>query len=272
MATHIPTPAAVPTLPPVSHVEPVPFSRSLKVEFRKSWDTRAGTWLLIAIGGLVLVAELIAALVTGFHNVDDVDLGTFATVAGFITQLLLPVLGILVVSTEWSQRTAMVTFALEPRRTRVVQAKLGVGLVWTAITVVFALAMGIIFNLLYGAIAGRIAWTGGGGIIGFVITQALAMILGFALAAFLLNTPAAIVVYFAYLFALPTLFAIGNALIGWFDSVSKWLDLSDAQQPLYDGLQHMSGGEWAHFVVSTLLWIGVPLAFGLRRILRAEVK
>lgn len=257
---------------PAQPAPSVPFSRVLRVEFRKSHDTRSGTWLLIIIGALVLVAELIAAVVLGLKNVDNVQFGTFAAVAGFITQLLLPMLGILLVTSEWSQRTAMVTFTLEPRRSRVIGAKLVVGLVWTALTVVLALVMGAVFNGLYGAIAGHLAWTGGGGVVGFVLTQTMAMVLGFALAALLLNTPAAIVVYFAYLFALPVLFALGNGLISGFQSFSQWVDLNTAQRPLYDGPWNMTGAEWAHLVVSVLIWIALPLAFGLRRILRAEVK
>jgi len=250
----------------------IPFARLLKVEFRKSWDTRASFWLLFSIGAIVLIAELIAAIVTGVQDVDDVQFGTFATVAGFVSQLLLPVLGIMLVTSEWSQRTAMVTFALEPRRSRVVQAKMLVGLIWTAVTVVFALAVGAVFNLLYAAISGHVDWSGGAGITGFVITQSIAMLLGFALAALLLNTPAAIVIYFAYLFALPTILAIGSALMAWFKSFAEWINFSGAQNPLYDGFWNMSGSEWGKLVVSGCVWFGIPLAIGLRRIMRAEVK
>lgn len=253
-------------------IEGIPFSRLVNVEFRKSWDTRAGFWLLFAIGAIVLIAELIAAIVTGVNDVDDVTFGTFATVAGFVSQILLPVLGIMLVTSEWSQRTAMVTFSLEPRRARVVQAKLVVALIWTAMTVVFALVMGALFNLLYGAISGTVDWSGGAGVVGFVITQTIAMLIGFALAALLLNTPAAMVIYFAYLFALPTILGIGSALMDWFKSFAEWINFSQAQSPLYDGFWHMSGSEWGKLIVSGILWLGLPLAFGIRRILRAEVK
>ena len=37
--------------------------------------------------------------------------------------ILLPVLGIMSVTSEWSQRTAMVTFTLEPSRSRFLAAK-----------------------------------------------------------------------------------------------------------------------------------------------------
>jgi ABC-type transport system involved in multi-copper enzyme maturation permease subunit len=269
MSATIPTAAPSAPLPAA---EPIPFSRLLRVEFRKSWDTRASFWLLFSIGAIVLVAELIAAIVTAVNDVDDVRFGTFATVAGFVTQILLPVLGIMVVTSEWTQRTAMVTFALEPRRSRVIWAKLGVGLVWTAFTVVVALVLGAIFNLLYGAIAGGTSWGGGAGVVGFVITQAIAMLIGFAWAALVLSTPAAIVIYFAYLFAVPTVLAIGSGLMHWFDSFSQWINFSTAQGPLYDGLWNMSGSEWGKLVVSGLVWLAIPLAIGLRRIMRAEVK
>ena len=40
---------------------------------------------------------------------------------------LLPVVGILLVSSEWSQRTAQVSFTLVPRRPRVIAAKMLAG-------------------------------------------------------------------------------------------------------------------------------------------------
>ena len=46
-----------------------------------------------------------------------------------------------------------------------------------------------------------------------MINQTFAMLGGFALACLLLNTPAAIVAFFAYRYVLPTLLAIGSALM-----------------------------------------------------------
>ena len=42
----------------------VPFSRLVRVELRKSYDTRAGFWLLGVIVGLVLLTEGIVLAVT----------------------------------------------------------------------------------------------------------------------------------------------------------------------------------------------------------------
>ena len=46
-----------------------------------------------------------------------------------------------------------------------------------------------------------------------MINQTFAMLGGFALACLLLNTPAAIVVFFVYKYVLPGLFALGSALM-----------------------------------------------------------
>jgi hypothetical protein len=166
----------------------------------------------------------------------------------------------------------MVTFALEPRRRRVVLAKLVTGLVLTLATAAYAITVGLLCNLLYAAIEGRSpSWEFGFNfLVGFLIIQAFAMLGGFALAALLLNTPTAIVVFFVYKWVLPGLFALGAALIGWFDSLRPWIDFQNAQLPVQD--LSVNGDEWRHLLVSGFVWLVLPLAIGLWRVLRAEVK
>src|SRR5689334_19443540 len=105
------TATTAPSTLDVSGTPKVSFSRLVKVELRKTVDTRAGLWLLISIAlltALVLVIFLINATDKSFTNAIQAS----ATPQG----ILLPVLGILLVTQEWGQRTAMVTFTLEPRR------------------------------------------------------------------------------------------------------------------------------------------------------------
>lgn len=261
---------AAPMALDVSGTRPTPFHRLVRVELRKSYDTRAGFWLLAVIVLLVGAAEVIALAVTTTQD-EPMSLGDFVGTAAFITSFLLPVLGIMVVTTEWSQRTAMVTFALEPRRPLVIAAKAMVGVLLTLATVVFSIALGLVCNLLYGLIEGGFDWTfGWPDFFAFVLTQVLAMLGGFALAALLLNTPAAIVVFFVYKWVLPGLFALGAALVGWFESLAPWIDFQSAQGAIWDW--STSGEDWAQLVVSGIVWLGVPLFFGIARILRAEVK
>lgn len=247
-----------------------PFWRLLRVELRKSYDTRAGFWLLATIALLVLAAEVIAVWVTTVQD-EPMQFGDFIGTAAFLTSFLLPVLGIMVMTTEWTQRTAMVTFSLEPRRSLVVAAKALVGVALTLATVAVSIVIGFFANLTYGLIEGQTDWTfGWSDFAAFLLTQVLAMLGGFALAALLLNTAAAIVVFFAYKWLLPGLFALGSALMGWFADVAPWIDFQAAQEAIWDWSS--SGEDWAQLVVSGIVWLGLPLAFGIRRVLRAEVK
>jgi ABC-type transport system involved in multi-copper enzyme maturation permease subunit len=248
----------------------IPFFRLVKVELRKSYDTRAGMWLLISIAAIALLTEGIALAVTVVQD-EPMSWGDFVGAAAFVTSILLPVLGIMVVTSEWGQRTAMVTFALEPRRPHVVMAKLITGIILTLATVVIAIGVGLVCNLVYGAFQGGADWEFGFRfMVGFIITQVFAMLGGFALAALLLNTPAAIVLFFVYRWVLPGLFALGSALMAWFEDLAPWIDFQSAQGPVYD--LTVDGSEWGHLIVSGVVWLVLPLALGLWRILRAEVK
>lgn len=254
----------------ISSTTPTPFHRLVRVELRKSYDTRAGFWLLATIAILVLLTEGIVLAVTVTQD-QAMTYGDFVAAAAFVTSILLPVLGIMLVTAEWGQRTAMVTFALEPRRPLIFLAKAVVGIILTLATIVMALVVGLVCNLLYGAMQGPVDWEfGWEGFAGFLITQTLAMLGGFALATLFLNTAAAIVVFFVYRWVLPGLIALGAALMDWFDKIAPWIDFQSAQGPLYD--MSLNGDEWGHLLVSGFIWLVVPLAIGMRRVLRAEVK
>ena len=117
--THAPSFRAA--VAPDPSVTAVPFSRLLRVELRKLVDTRAGFWLLTSIGAITAVVVVVFLLAA------DPDQLTFINFVGATAtpqSLLLPVLGILAVTAEWSQRTGLVTFTLEPNRARTAVAKL----------------------------------------------------------------------------------------------------------------------------------------------------
>lgn len=255
----------------ISTTSPTPFSRLVKVELRKTWDTRAGLWLLISTAVLTAAVMVIQLAVVVAQDL-RVSYNDFLTSTNFSIALLLPVLGILLLTSEWSQRTAMVTFSLEPRRPVVILAKFTVGILLAIAAVVIALVLATICNALYGAFSGdTVVWDLGiANVGGFVLLQVIGMLTGFAFAALLLNSPAAIVLYMVYSFVLPGLFALGAALIGWFENVQPWIDFNDAQTPLADA--SMTGDDWAHFAVSGFIWLVVPLVIGIQRVLRAEVK
>jgi ABC-2 type transport system permease protein len=255
----------------VASTSRVPFGRLIRVELRKLADTRAGRWLLISIVALtllVLVIQMAVVLGNDLHPTFVDFLQGMNTPMG----ILLPVLGVLSITSEWSQRTAMVTFTLEPSRMRVVLAKMVSLLILALGAWVIGMVLGALANVLYGAFSGNpVIWGSVGKLMGvYLLSYVLSMASGFALGALFLNSPAGIVVYFVYSFVLPIPFAIGAALMGWFDSLRPWIDFGFAQQPLIDGT--IAGAEWAHLLVSGLIWLGLPLAIGLWRIRRTEVK
>jgi ABC-2 type transport system permease protein len=265
------TAAVAPRVFDVSATPRVPFGRLVSVELRKLADTRAGRWLLISIVALtllVLVIQMAVVLGNDLHP-RYVD---FLQGANTPMGILLPVLGVLSITSEWSQRTAMVTFTLEPSRMRVVLAKLVSLLLVAVVAWAVGLALGALANALYAAFSGDPAVWGSVGTLAFTyfVLFVLSLASGFALGALFLNSPAGIVVYFVYSFVLPIPFAIGAALMGWFDSLRPWVDFNFAQAPLGDGTVH--GSDWAHLVTSGLIWLGLPLAIGIWRIRRTEVK
>ncbi|GAA2738476.1 hypothetical protein GCM10009867_29830 [Pedococcus aerophilus] len=257
-----------PSLPRIDGPRPtegIPFRRLGVVELRKQLDTRAGRWLLITIGLVVAAIVTIMLFVGGgAHGYE----GYFGATA-LPLMLLVPIVGILAATAEWSQRTALTTFALEPRRRRVVLAKVAASLVAAAACLVVALVLAAIANLVAVEVRGADSpWSLSSGMLwgmALVLVLSLAQGVGFGLS--LLNTPAAIVGYLV----LPTAWSIVTGLVEQMRSVGEWLDIGAATEPLLEGAA-MSARDWAQVGTSSLLWVVLPLAIGLWRVQRSEVK
>ncbi len=243
---------------------PTPFARLLGVELRKQLDTRAGVWLIVVI---VLVNAAIIALTLGASDPADLTWQELAK-AGSVGQLvLLPLVGILAATSEWSQRTALTTFVLEPRRNRVTLAKLGssvvLGLVVMAGSVAFAAALNVLGVVLRdgdGSWAMDPAVLGGNALaLTFLAVQGVA----FGLA--LLSTPTAIVAYLT----LPTVWTVLGVLVHGLEDTAQWLNLNATLQPLISG--EMTGADWSRLGVSALVWVALPLGIGLWRTGRRDV-
>jgi ABC-type transport system involved in multi-copper enzyme maturation permease subunit len=264
MTTAISLVRSVPTEPADGRPTPIPFSRLVKTELRKLVDTRAGRWLVIAT--LVLTPVVMAVMVAAAPT-KDLTYNKFVDFTQAPQKYLLPVLGILTMTSEWSQRTGLVTFTLEPRRGRVLKAKFvaatALGLSATAMVFVFA---------AIGNVLGRLVRDGDGswsfGAAGFgeiTLVLLIGLVQGLVFGMALLASAAAIVTYFV----VPTLW---SAL---FSSASMkqtapWFDLNQAGGALYN--QNITGKGWLQLMVALAIWIGVPLAIGVLRVRRAEIK
>ena len=258
-----PTASTPPSTLDISSTSPVPLGRLVKVEMRKMVDTRAGLWLLIAIVGLTALVTVIFMLAAPAKERTFVAfMGVMATPQGF----LLPVLGILLMTQEWSQRTGMVTFTLEPHRAKVIGAKVVAALVYGMLAVTLSLVLASIGTALSGAPG---AWKGIGvdDLGKYALLQVSGVLQGLAFGLIFLVSAAAIVTYFVVPIAFSVVAGFWKAL----RDAQPWIDLNVSQQPLFSG-GNMTGEQWAQVATGTLIWVVLPFIGGLVRVLRAEVK
>jgi ABC-2 type transport system permease protein len=256
---------------PVRHAEhaPIPFRTVMGVELRKMFDTRSGFWLMVGIAAAGLLAT---GAVIAFAGDDALTYDNFAGAIGVPMTILLPVVAILSVTGEWSQRAGLTTFTLVPHRGRVIRAKLvNTWLVGIA-SILVALAIGAVGNVVATTIIGvDTVWDLPLSSILYIIgADLIGMTVGFMLGVVTRNSAAAIVSYFVYWFVIPTLSAVLAANQHWFEKAQGWVDFSFNQNRLYDG--GFSAQDWTQLAVTGAVWLVLPLAFGLWRVLRAEVK
>lgn len=236
--------------------------RLVVVELRKSLDTRASRWFALALVLLVLSGALYAVAGRGIDRAVVAE--RIFTTPWAVVRMLLPVLGVLSMTSEWSQRTALTTFALVPRRGRVLAAKLGAVLVVGVATVLITAAVALAVAGIAGPLTdSTVQWHGlARHVLGALVGAVGFMGLGAALGALLQQTAVALVAYFVA----PTLVTVvGATLVG--DRV-EWISATVAIGRL-DDLD--LDGAVAPTIVSLLLWIVLPLAVGVFRWLRREV-
>ncbi len=240
-------------------------TRLVKVETRKMVDTRAGIWLL----GITLAAAVLAASIALFavQPQDATFDDFFANISG-LQSILLPVIGVLLVTSEWGQRTALTTFTLEPNRLRIIAAKFVAAIIVTVGVLAFAFVVSVIGAALASAIRGtKHPWNfTATNLAEVALNQLLGTIQGVAFGALILITAAAIVA----IYALPTVMNILTALIPSTKGALDWINPGVSSTNLSD--HTMGGNAWAQLVTSSLLFIVLPMAVGVWRVNRAEVK
>lgn len=236
------------------------FPTLLRVELRKATDTRSGQWLLAVIVGLsafVLVWDL-------FHPADGVSMLDYAGDMASVVAFLAPIIGLLAMTSEWTQRTALTTFTLAPRRGPVLAAKFTASMVLAMATLAVGLALSFVATLIGGAVHGGAGWAGTGTEIrAYVIVIALQVIMATAFGALAAHTTVAIGAFLAA----PAVWAqVSEPLLGkaapWFDIFAAYGQLS-SDEPFDD---------IARTLTAVTLWVILPAAIGVTRSLRREVK
>lgn len=242
-----------------------PLGRLVAVELRKAVDTRAGRWLIVifAIASLAVTAGQVLA---GGDSAGELAFWLFlqGTPGGF----LVSVLAILVLTSEWGARTGLGTFALVPRRQRVLAAKLGAVLVLTVLAFLFSAATTAVGTALGSVVQDvpadwSLTWWQ---VVQPLVILVVNVLVGFSLGLLLLNAAAAIVVFFA----VPTLLPLVFLLVTRLRDVGPWVDYSTALQG-FSSAALASGTQWLQVATTSAIWILLPAAVGAWRVQRAEI-
>jgi mannitol-specific phosphotransferase system IIBC component len=203
---------------------------------------------------------------------DQLTYYTFAKAIGFPMTVVLPMIAILAITGEWSQRTGLATFTLVPHRGRVIAAKTITSVAVGAAAMLFALAVGVVGNLAGTAIAGTdLVWdvsVAEG--FNIVLGSLLCLLTGTMLGMLVRSSPGALVAYFVISLVLPTISGILATSQEKFADLQPWVDANFARSFLFEGT--LDAEQWAQVAVTSSAWLLLPALLGLRLVLRSEVK
>jgi ABC-2 type transport system permease protein len=104
-----------------------------------------------------------------------------------------------------------------------------------------------------------------------MVGNLLGLMSGFMLGVLIRSSPGAIVAYFVYTFALTPLFILLANSQAWFKDSRAWIDVNFAQAPLFMFDGAVTGEQWANIGFTAVFWLVIPLAVGLRQVLRSEI-
>lgn len=251
---------AIPTIP--ADERRPGFGRLVQVELRKMVDTRSGFWLPIGVAAVTLIDVIISSLVHGGHDATLVHMFRNSLMPG---SFLLPILGVLLVCGEWTQRTTLATFTLVPNRGRVLGAKLAASVLFSVAAFALCLALSVVFAELVGNAPG-----GAGSISVAVLAQGLmflmaSMLIGVAFGAAILISAPGIVLYLL----LPTVWNALSSAIHALVNIGHWIALDSAFDQLPQST--LSGTQWAQIGTTLALWLALPLAIGWWRFRTRDV-
>ena len=251
-------------------VRPIPTTRLVTIELRKMFNTRSGFWMLVSIGVLSVVAT---GAVLIFAPDSEIAYENFAAAIGFPMSVILPMIAILGVTSEWSQRSGLTTFTLVPSRGRIIWAKAFATFVVGVVSMAVAFAVGAVGNLLGSTVMGLDAvWDVSlAAAAQIVLGNLVGMAIGFTLGVVLRNSAAAIVGYFVVSLVLPGILVLLAQVRSWFADLQPWIDWNFTQVVLFEnGTDTVR--EWAMLASTTGIWIALPLVVGLLFLRRSEVK
>jgi ABC-2 type transport system permease protein len=234
----------------------------LRMELRKVVDTGGSRWVLASALLLVVAAVLDALLAVRAAGAAAHGPLTGQQVGDLVRPavLVLPVVGVLATTSEWSRRTALSTFVLVPRRGRVLAAQ-----AVAAVLVVVAAALACCAVALLGALvvaqpAGLAAGAAAPVLTQAVVVAVLCTLAAVGLGALVGRTAPALLA----LAALPVCAVVVSLVPG---SAGAWVDGYRAAEQVAQG----AVVSWPQAGTALALWVVLPLVAGTARWVRRDV-
>lgn len=232
-------------------------SRAVRVEFRKLGNTRGRAALL------TLTAVLPGVLSVLIVSIDTSATPAYALNLGFApAYVLAPMLAIVTIAGEYSQRTGLSTFAAEPWRLVVAVAKMATLLTFTIAVILLTTAATVASAAVW---AGTSVWDSPKDLASALFAALVTMITNTLLAsaiAFLLPTVAISVVIFL------VFTASIDSLMSPFGEVGQALRYNAAVDALAAG----NGSDISTLTPALLAWLVAPLCVGVITFTRRDVK
>ena len=189
---------------------------------------------------------------------------SFVAAAAGPQNVLLPVLGIVVISIGWTRGAAATAYTLMPVRHRMLLAQLFTVLIIGSAAIALALGLAALAALP----SGRRSWSEFGAdnvpVLGLV--QVIALLQGAAFGLLFLNLSSAILGHLAVPVGIDLLSSLWTPLGG----ARPWWDLWAAQQPLLKAAP-IGREQWLHLATSTGVWVVLPFVIGAIRLHRVDI-
>lgn len=243
--------------------------RIVAVELRKSFDTRAGLWLLASVG---LASLLTTGAVIAWGPDEDFTYSTFTTTIAFPMSVILPIIAALAVTAEWTQRSGLTTFTIVPHRGRIMLGKV-IGLALVAVpATALAFAVGAGGTVVASWISGNdMVWDQDLVAVPYMLLSLiLTLAMGLVCGTVIRDSAGAIVAFFVFSFVIPPLLGLLAMTQDWFHDVQPWVDLDYQLTALLRG--SFDSQQWSQLAATTGIWLILPAVAGLWTLVRSEVK
>ena len=240
--------------------------RDVAIELRKYAGTRSGRAVLVAVASLTVLLAVVGALLAGGRPLPLARALSYPTT---MLEIGLPVVVVLLFTSEWSARDAVQTFLLRPRRGVVLRSKC----LAAASVVLAGLVLGLGTTLLAVEVRGLLTgtavgfeglWGAEGVLVRTAVTTALYAVFAAGVGLLVARTAVGLVVYLGAITVVETVLAISLG------ERSAWLSLSQAVGRLSSAEVHRA--DLASLGTSLGLWVLVPVVLGWRSFLRREAR